>query len=78
MWLVWPGLQLRMRLSGDKPWVLRDFDHFYNPVVRRESAQSHAAFLQVFPEIIVYFIAMAVTLMDFLFSIELFCQCPFF
>ena len=77
MWFIWPGFQLWMRLCGNKPRVLRDLYHLYDTVVRGKSAQSHAAFFQIVPVIIVHLIAVAVAFLDLFFSVEFSRQRPF-
>ena len=58
------GFQLRMCLSGNEPWMRRDFYHLYDPAVRRKSAQRHSVCFQYFTVIVIYFIAVTVTFMD--------------
>lgn len=41
MWTVWTGLKLRMRLCGNKPWMIRNLDHLYDSSIRRSSAKLH-------------------------------------
>ena len=57
---VWPGFEFGMCLSGDKPRMGRNFDHFDDPAVRGKTAQRHAVLLQYFAVIVVYFITVAV------------------
>ena len=70
---VRPGFQLRVRLGGDEPRMGWDLDHLHDAAVRGEPAERHAVFFQHFTVIIVYFIAVAVTLADLFLPLEAVC-----
>ena len=63
-----------MGLGGDEPGVFRDLHHFHDPSVRGQPAERHAAGFQVFPVIIVYFIAVTVAFADLCGVVEFFGQ----
>ena len=73
MGAVWPGFQLWMGLSGDKPGVGRNLDHLHDPSVRGKSGKLHAMGGQVIPEIIVDLIAMAVPFLDLICPVQFIC-----
>ena len=58
------GFEFRMCLCRNEPRMGRDFDHFDDAAVRRESAQRHSMFLQDVAVIVVHFIAVAVAFAD--------------
>ena len=64
MCLVWTALKLRMCLCSDEPRVIRKLNHFYDMSVRRQTGQEHAVISKNLSVIVVYFIAMSVTLVD--------------
>ena len=57
---VGTGLQLRMRLCGDKEGMLRQFAHFNDAPVRRKAGQLHSVFRQDSTKILVDLIAVPV------------------
>ena len=69
MWVVWTGLELRMRLGGDKPWMVWQLTHLDNTSVRRLSGKQHASLDQSITIEVVDLITVTMSLMNRLGSI---------
>ena len=68
---VGPGFQFRVGLCGYEPGMAGKFDHLHDTAVRRKTGELQSVLLQHTAIVIVYFIAMSVTLIDRLCVIEL-------
>ena len=64
MRLFGAGLEFRMELTGDKKRMVFQLDHFYDSVVRRQAAKSHAVLLKRIPILIINLISVAVPLIN--------------
>lgn len=73
MGTVWTGLQFRMRLRGDEPWMLRKLDHLDDSSVRGSSAKLHTVLKESGTVIVVYFITMTMALGNLLGSVHAIC-----
>ena len=62
-----------MSLGRDEPRMIWNLYHLYDSSVRRNTGENHAVFGQCFPEIVVYFIAVAVTLGNLFLTVQLLC-----
>ena len=73
MWAVRAGFQLRMCLGCDEPRMRRDLDHLNDTSVWGNSGEHHAILLKNGAVIVVDLIAMTMTLMNRLLTVELVC-----
>ena len=72
------GLELRVRLGGNEERMRRQLAHFHDPSVRGDTGKPQSAFQENGTAVVVYFIAVSVSLMDGILSVELICQRVFF
>ena len=70
---VGPGFKLRVELAADIPWMIGQFNHLDDAIVRRSAADHHAAGGQRVTIVVVDFIAVPVALMDQAFLIDTIC-----
>src|SRR3990167_3565375 len=61
--------ELRVELASDKPWMIRRFHHFNQSAIARAAGDLEASFDQLRQQVVVHFIAMTVTLDDYIFAV---------
>ena len=72
------GFKLRMRLGGNEERMRRQLAHFHDPSIRGDTGKPQSAFHEDGTVVVVYFIAVSVSFVNGIFSVELMCQRVFF